>query len=125
MRITKKLKSNAGETLAEVLIALLISSLAILMLAGMISSSSGIILRSEAAMKAYTAGAEGLTNPATAGGTISLKKGTESTASNLLGNDITALYAENDKAPGNIKIITYKKGSGQNQPVQPAQNPEP
>lgn len=48
-----KLKSNSGESLAEVLIALLVSALALVMLASMISSSFSIIKSSRAKLKDY------------------------------------------------------------------------
>ena len=52
-RICKKLRSKAGETIAEVLIALLISSLALVLLAQMISAATNMILSSEKTMKEY------------------------------------------------------------------------
>ena len=48
-----KLKNNKGESLGEVLVALLISSLGILMLAGMLTSSSNIVMKSKLSMKDY------------------------------------------------------------------------
>ena len=52
-KMMKKLKSQAGETIAEVLIALLISTIALLMLAAMINSSSNSILTARNTMQAY------------------------------------------------------------------------
>lgn len=52
-RITAKLKGNAGESLAEVLISLLIAALALTMLASVISTSAKIITKSKATMKDY------------------------------------------------------------------------
>lgn len=49
----KIIKNSRGESIAEVLIALLISSLGILMLAGMITSSSKMIQNSQDTMKKY------------------------------------------------------------------------
>ncbi len=51
----KKLKSQGGETIAELLVALLIAALALTMLASMISSSSKVILRSMDSMEKYVA----------------------------------------------------------------------
>ena len=51
--IRKKLKSTAGESLAEVLIALLISALALVMLAEMINASANMIMRSRKTMEDY------------------------------------------------------------------------
>lgn len=52
-KITSKLKGSAGESLAEVLIALLIAALALTMLASVISTSARIITQSKAKMKDY------------------------------------------------------------------------
>ena len=49
----KKLKSKTGETIAEVLIALLISSLALVMLAGMISATQSTIAKSKNKLEEY------------------------------------------------------------------------
>lgn len=52
-RIRKKLHSSSGESIAETLIALLISSLALVMLASMISSTSNMLSQSKIAMNKY------------------------------------------------------------------------
>ena len=52
-RIKNKLRSRAGESIGETLIALLISALALLMLAGAISSAGRIVTRNKAAMISY------------------------------------------------------------------------
>ena len=49
----RKLRIQAGETIAEVLVALLISSVALIMLASMISATSSMVTRSKTAMEAY------------------------------------------------------------------------
>lgn len=54
-RFVEKLKSQVGESIAEVLIALLISSLALVMLASMISSTTSMVSRGKSAMKEYYA----------------------------------------------------------------------
>ena len=51
--IKKKIKSRSGETIAEVLIAFLISVLGLTMLAGMIVSSTRIIDNGRKAMEQY------------------------------------------------------------------------
>ncbi len=52
-RVSKKLKSRAGETLSEVLIALLIAALALTILANMISASSKMVLDSRGSLEKY------------------------------------------------------------------------
>ena len=49
----RKLHNNAGETIAETLIALLISALALVMLAGAISSTAKMITTSDKKMGEY------------------------------------------------------------------------
>ena len=53
MTIRRKLNSTRGETLAEVLVAVLISALALVMFAGMISTSRQLITRSEKTVEDY------------------------------------------------------------------------
>ena len=52
-RIKRRLRSQNGETIAEVLIALLISAIALMMLAQMVGNSTGLIVRSEETMDEY------------------------------------------------------------------------
>ena len=49
----KKLRGGRGESIAEALIALLISSVGLMMLAGMITSSVRMITRSKAVLHSY------------------------------------------------------------------------
>ncbi len=59
-RIIDKLKAQAGESIAEVLIALLIAALALTMLASVISTSARIINKSKSKMAAYYDANDGL-----------------------------------------------------------------
>jgi len=52
-RMRRKLRSNAGESIGETLVALLISALALVMLAGAISSTANMITTSDAKMGEY------------------------------------------------------------------------
>ena len=55
-KVLKKLRSSAGESITETLISLLISTLALVMLAGALSAATGIVLKSRDKMdKYYTA----------------------------------------------------------------------
>ena len=54
-RVLKKLRGNAGESIAETLVALLISALALVMLAGAVSAASNIISKSNEKMNEYYA----------------------------------------------------------------------
>lgn len=53
-----KLKSNKGETISETLVALLISSLALTMLAGAITASANLVEKSRTKMDSYYAASE-------------------------------------------------------------------
>ena len=55
-RASRKLRNNAGESIGETLIALLISALALVMLAGAISSTARMITKSDKQMGKYYAG---------------------------------------------------------------------
>lgn len=52
-RVSGKLRSRSGETIAETLIGVLIAALALTMLAGAISASLNVITTSETKMNAY------------------------------------------------------------------------
>lgn len=52
-KMMKKIKNRAGETIGETLAALLIASLALIMLAAAISTSTGIISKSSKKIDAY------------------------------------------------------------------------
>lgn len=56
-RIQSKIRSCAGESIGETLIALLISALALIMLAGAISAAAKIVTRNKTAMEEYYTGA--------------------------------------------------------------------
>ncbi len=62
-RIRKKLRNQKGDSIAEVLIALLISALALVMLASMITSSANMITNSKDRMNAYYAESPNLAFP--------------------------------------------------------------
>ena len=67
-RAAHKLRSNAGETIGETLIALLISALALVMLAGAISSTANMITASDRQMGKYYDGDDNLVKQTTPGG---------------------------------------------------------
>ena len=60
-RAAEKLRSERGDSLAEVLIALLISAVALVMLATMISTSSSMTRESKKTMDKYYQGIDSLT----------------------------------------------------------------
>ncbi len=63
--LSKKLKGNAGESIAEVLIALLIAALALTMLASVITTAARTITKSKEQMDAYYTANEWLSSHTT------------------------------------------------------------
>ena len=61
----KKLKSEKGETISEVLIALLVAALAIVLLAGMINASYSMITKSKEKNEKYTVAENGIVEQST------------------------------------------------------------
>ena len=51
--VQNKLKSNSGESIAEVLVAVLISAFALLILAGTVNTASNMITKSQESMKEF------------------------------------------------------------------------
>ena len=110
IKALKRLHSRKGESIAETLIALLISALALVMLAGAISTAGNLIRMSETTMENYYSGLNALGSPNTSGLSISLKDkngpvylNTEGTAS--------VEYAVNTGFP-NRPVIAYCVNGG-------------
>lgn len=103
-KMIKRIKNSAGETIAETLVALLISSLALVILAGAITTSSGIILSSSEKIKDYFSESnENL---------VEMKKGTtdgevriDDSKNNLIFFDVHVKYATSDKLKYNGKSV--------------------
>jgi len=121
-RIAAKLKGNAGESLSEVLISLLIAALAMTMLAYAISSTSRIVTRSKDKMEKYYLANEGVTtnnvvkdsnnvelvSSAESTFTLTADDGTEGGATvKLMDNQNVVLYT-NKEAGNKNKVISYK-----------------
>ena len=102
-RIRKKLHSRAGETIAETLIALLISALALVMLAGAISAGTRIILQSENTIQAYYQENNKLATPAgsTANISFSIKLADET--------DVIPVQYGTNSTFGSKPVVAYVK----------------
>ena len=111
-QIAEKLKRKSGETLAEVLIALLIAALALTMLASTIASSSKMITQSKQKMESYYAANDSLAEKSGDSKlTMTLKLGGESgTVVKMTNAAITVNYNVNDEA-GAKKVIAYWLGA--------------
>ncbi len=118
-----RLGGRAGETLAETLFALLISALAILMLATMITTSADMIHRSTDAFDAYYAANNGLSTHTvvdhvtkSADVTAALRTGTpdkydttDSVAVYLVDSaNVTVTCYANGKAPDGTPVVSYE-----------------
>ena len=106
-RIKKKIRSRTGDSIAEVLIALLISSLALVMLASMITASANMITKSRDTLEDYYAETGGLSSPGETGQTmtVDVTVGSYSTDSPP---SYTVVYYRCDN-PGFEKVIAFKK----------------
>ena len=113
-RIKQKLHGNLGETISETLVALLISSLALVMLAAAITSSSAMISKSRAKLKDYYDKEETLvsrTDPITENSptmTITDVTVNPSDGRRVQNQAVTVTYYKNDEFR-NTPVIAYKK----------------
>ena len=73
-RLIKKMNSTSGESIAETLVALLIASLALVILASMIQSTSNSIIKSKNKMNAYYTASANLENPDQTGLKVTIKE---------------------------------------------------
>ena len=117
-RVKQKLKSDAGESIAEVLIALLIAALALTMLASVISTSARMITQSKEKLEKYYAANEELNtrthdsskNLTTTGTgkevTVTVKAGDDGIDFLATGNKILTNYYDN-KQVSNTDVIAY------------------
>ena len=117
-RIKGKIKNEKGESLSEVLIALLVSVLGMVLLASMITASTNIIMKSKNKMKQYVTAENyvvGHTDTETPPEGITAGTGTVSTGDKPLVNDIggstnplaVSFYSNN--VFGNKPVVVYKK----------------
>ena len=99
-----KIKSKLGETIAETLVALLISSLALVMLAGAITASSGIVNKSSKKIDEYYTANEKLINmQEIKDGNISIK------TNGIEISSLSVVYGKNDVLNKNTPIIIFKE----------------
>ena len=114
-KLIKKLRSSRGDSIAEVLIALLISVVALVMLAAMIASSTRLIQQSRTAIEKYDAANNALATmadgSASGNGKLIVKAGGNTVK--LTGSDPTdgiAVKFYESKVFGDKKVVAYKKG---------------
>lgn len=112
-KLKNKLRSQAGESIAEVLVSLLIAALSLMLLAGMISATFDMVTRSRETVKTYVqanntlveqsgTGAAGSVSFTAGGSALTLTEG--STGS------VNVSCFTNDTVGGKT-VTSYKKGS--------------
>lgn len=103
-RIKGKLSSHAGESIAETLFALLISSLALIMLAGAVSSAMRVVTGSKEKIDVYYRANNVLADRSDAPETLTVD------IIGLLpsGEEISVNYWENDTLSG-VPVIAYSR----------------
>ncbi len=84
-KLINRLRSRAGESIAEVLVAVLISALGLAILAGMVAASSNMVTKSKSAMQTYIQEENKLAAQSGTGstGSISMKVGESAKAVRL------------------------------------------
>lgn len=112
--LNNKLRSQAGETIAEVLVSLLISALALTMLASMITATVSMVTRSKEKMKEYYENGEALELMSADLETINVTmSGTGLSAS------AEALCYKNDTFQGDRVVYSYIKEDTAESPTGP------
>ena len=109
-RIRRKLKSRAGESIAETLVALLIAVLALVMLAEAMSASSGVVIKGRNKLNAYYEKNE------EAGGVVKKASGGSSVGGGILITDTTGgihpqsydIYYYRNGEFGDRAVISYE-----------------
>ena len=103
-KVNNKLRRNAGESLAETLVALLISALAIVMLAGAIATATRLVTSSKNKLKTYYSNNEKLAKMNEAGEAAVI-----SVEGSSGGTKIT--YYTNDDFGSKREVIAYRKSN--------------
>lgn len=112
----KKLRNQSGETIAETLLALLISALALVMLAGAIGTASRVVTTSEKTMQAYYLTNNDLATPGVSSDENHSDKTVKGTATitiskvlvNETGGSFSIHYAKNPVLSGK-PVVAYAK----------------
>ncbi len=97
----KKLRSRAGESIAETLIATLIAALALVMLAGAISSAANMITKSKTLMDKYYEVMNGFGNPQQDGVSVKLTDGDGKVYPFSVKHEVNGWI-------GNTPVVTYR-----------------
>lgn len=114
-KLRSRLKGTGGESLAEVLVAMLVAALALTMLASVIGTASDMIRMSKTATEAYYDESNKLEQQTAPEDTQLTIRVTENVSSHpgvkltVSGGNISVNWYLNDKLSGE-DVISYKKG---------------
>ncbi len=103
-RVIDKLRAQTGESIAEVLIALLVSAVALMLLANMITSATSII----------TGNREAFDNYVTAGNALMAHEGTASSGTVTFKSDNTEMKLTDDLLSSSKITVTYYANTNRN-----------
>ena len=112
-KLKQKLQSRAGESIGETLVSLLIAALALVMLAGAISASSGVIMKSRDKLNDYYSAneeASGVVKMTSGGSTVTDGITIEDNTSNtraISDQSFKVTYYKNDKF-GKKTVVAYE-----------------
>lgn len=106
-QIRNKIRSRAGESLAEVLVALLVATLALMILAGMITSTTSIVKASESKMGDYYAENAKLENISGTNTTVTITVTDDATVTHAF--DVSLNYYQNQVFGTGRTVTAYKK----------------
>jgi Tfp pilus assembly protein PilV len=109
----RKIKNQSGETIAETLVALLISSIALMMLASMINSTVNLVTKSEAKMGDYYAKNAELENSAISQNTFIITIEPQNESESKLNMSVKGVhYQTNDLFSKTVVAYSYVSQEG-------------
>ena len=109
-KLNKKIHNQAGESIGETLVALLIAALALVMLAGAISASSGVIMKGRNKLNAYYTANEtdsGVVKMASGGSEVTNGITIKDSSSSISEQSYKVTYFTNDEFSSKT-VIAYK-----------------
>lgn len=104
-RIREKLKNQAGETIAEVLVSLLISTVALMMLAVMITSAQNSVEKSREALEKYYGSSA---TPGSLAITVKLEDKVNDPAATVFATYSSSAASSDSKSIGGKTVISFK-----------------
>ena len=119
--IKRKISNQRGETIAETLVALLISAVALVMLASMISSSSSMITRARDRLSAYYDNIELMNRESNSAADEYIKGSSNLSVQDLDSSASEKIVFEESKIPVNYygntafsktQVVTYRYSEG-------------